>query len=395
MFPVRTPFLIVGGGIGGLSAALALARAGRRVHLLEAADEFGEVGAGLQLGPNATMLLDRLGVLPVIRASCVFPRSLVAMDAISGERITSVDLGDSFVSRYGAPYVVVHRNDLHAALLDACRREPGISLEVKRRVTAVEEWDDGARAATEQGVMYECDALIGADGLRSVVRRVVSDDEPVSSGYVAFRGTISTEDVQLDARGDSMIYWWGPELHMVQYKVRGGRLYNQVAVFRTGLFAGADAQDAAQELMAKFEPCCEPVRRGAAELDHGIRWLMNDRDPIPNWSRGRITLLGDAAHPMLQYLAQGGCQAIEDAVLLAEMVSEHEEVGEAFLAYQARRIPRTAQVQTTARRFGEMIHLDGVASALRNELLSRRTADDWEPLDWLYRVDTQRQAIAA
>jgi 3-hydroxybenzoate 6-monooxygenase len=390
----KVPFLIVGGGIGGLTAALALARGGNKVHLIEGADEFGEVGAGLQLGPNAVTLLEQLGVFESIRDLSHFPDALQALDAVSGEPITSIDLGEAFVKRYGAPYIVIHRNDLHSALLEACRRDDAITLEVKRRAIAVEETGHGAIVRCESGETYECDALVGADGVRSVVRRLMSDDEPVPSGYVAFRGTIAVADAGLGDRGDSMLYWWGPELHLVQYKVRGGKLYNQVAVFKTTLPPDAGMDDARDELLAKFNPCCESVRRSAAQLDHGMRWPMADRDPIPNWSRGAITLLGDAGHAMLQYLAQGGCQAIEDAVTLADMVSEHDDVAAAFAAYQEQRIPRSARVQTTARMFGEMIHLVGVGATLRNALFSQHAPDDYEPVDWLYQLPA-RAAVAA
>ena len=187
--------LVVGGGIGGLAVSLALARRGRSVQVLEAAPEFGEIGAGIQLAPNATHMLDRLEVLPAVIDCSVLPRSLVFMDAVKGEPLTSVDLGADFLGHYGTPYVVLHRSDLHSILLDACRREERIALAVDKLVVRVEDRGDGALAECADGSSYSCEALIGADGLRSVVRRLMSDDEPVASGYVAYRGTISTADV--------------------------------------------------------------------------------------------------------------------------------------------------------------------------------------------------------
>jgi salicylate hydroxylase len=189
-----------------------------------------------------------------------------------------------------------------------------------------------------------------------------------------------------------MVYWWGPELHLVQYAVRGGRLYNQVGVFRCDT-ADSNVANGAHELDAKFGGSCDAVRRSVGLLDRGMRWPMLDRDPIDNWTRNRITLLGDAAHPMLQYIAQGGCQAIEDALCLADMVFAHDDVAAAFLAYQAERIPRTASVQLSARAFGELGHLDGIAVALRNRLLSQHAPTDYEPLDWLYKPRS-RPAVA-
>jgi salicylate hydroxylase len=393
-FPSRTGFLIVGGGIGGLTAALALARAGQRVHVLEAAPEFGEIGAGIQLAPNAVRMLGRLGMLPGVAKCCVFPRSLVFMDALSGTAVASVDLGQPFLERFEAPYVVLHRSDLHALLLDACLRDDRITLETDRQVTAVHERDDGALVRCANGAQYACDALVGADGLKSVVRGLISDDEPVASGYVAYRGTISIDDAQLHEHRDSMVYWWGPGLHLVQYAVRGGRLYNQVGVFRCDI-AGSDGSDFGRELDATFDRCCEPVRRGAALLDRGMRWPMLDRDPIDNWTRNRITLLGDAAHPMLQYIAQGGCQAIEDALCLADMVVSHDDVAAAFLAYQTERIPRTGRVQLSARAFGELGHLDGIGVALRNQVLSQHSPTDYQPLDWLYNAGSRPVVASA
>jgi salicylate hydroxylase len=375
--------LVVGGGIGGLAAALALAREGRRVRVLEAAPEFGEIGAGIQLAPNATRVLARFDLLPAVLECSVLPSALVSMDAISGERLSSVDLGRPFRERYGAPYVVLHRSDLHSILLDACQGEDRIALEVNRRVTSVDADAARPRVRCADGSEYEGDAVIGADGLRSVVRRLVSDDEPVVSGYVAYRGAISVADAHLHELQDSMVYWWGPELHLVQYKVRRGELYNQVGVLRSEDLERGEIGSAA-ELEEHFGQCCETVRRGAALLERDVRWLMIDRDPLTNWSHGPITLLGDAAHPMLQYLAQGGCQALEDALFLAAMVASHDDVGAAFAAYQEARIPRTASVQTAVRIFGELIHLDGVGAALRNDLLAAHEADDYEAFDWLY-----------
>lgn len=364
------------------------------MRVLEAAPEFGEIGAGIQLAPNATRVLARFDLLPAVLECSVLPSSLVSMDAIGGERLSSVDLGQPFRERYGAPYVVLHRSDLHSILLDACRREDRIALEVNKRVLSVDADDPRPRARCADGSVYAGHAVIGADGLHSVVRRLVSDDEPVLSGYVAYRGAISVAAAHLHELQDSMVYWWGPELHLVQYKVRRGELYNQVGVLRTRHLESGETGSAA-ELEERFGQCCETVRRGAALLDGGMRWLMIDRDPLANWSHGSITLLGDAAHPMLQYLAQGGCQALEDALFLAGMVATHDDIHEAFTAYQAVRIPRTAAVQSAARIFGEMIHIDGTGIPLRNELLAAHEADDYEAFDWLYDADTDGWRDAA
>jgi salicylate hydroxylase len=389
---VRT--LVVGGGVGGLAAALGLARIGREVRVLEAAPEFSEIGAGIQLAPNATRALDALGVLDSMLDQAVFPRELVYMDALTGERVTSIDLGEPFVARYGHPYIVIHRTDLHRALLDACAAHPDVTLETNRAITDIEDHGDTIVVQCGDACAYEADALIGADGLHSVVRKTLHDDEPVPSEYVAYRGTIPFSQVTPHAGVDSMVMWVAPDLHLVQYKLRGGALYNQVGVFRSHRYGQAEDWGNTEELDEHFGRCCEPVSYGASLLGRHVRWPMYDREPIDNWSRNRVTLLGDAAHPMLQYIAQGGCQAIEDAVCLAANVADHDDPADAFLAYQAERIPRTARVQRTARKFGDVCHIHGVGMELRNALFSQRDPRDYEAIDWLY-GPPQREPVAA
>jgi salicylate hydroxylase len=386
--------LIVGGGIGGLAAALALARAGEEVRVLEAAPQFTELGAGIQIAPNATRVLDSLGIFDGLEDKAVFPRELVYMDAVTGDRITSVDLSKPFVERYGHPYIVLHRVDLHQALLDACLAHPNVELETDKHVNELEDAGDSVRAQCSDGSSYEGDALIGADGLHSVVRDVVVGDQLVDTPHVAYRGAIPFEDVTPHAGQDSMVMWVGPDLHFVQYKLRGGKLYNQVGVFRSLRYREAEDHGSAEELDEHFGRCCEPVRYGASLLERSVRWPMADREPTDNWTQNRITLVGDAAHAMLQYIAQGGCQALEDAEALGRHVEAHSDYREALLAYQHERIPRTTHVQRMARRFGETCHLSGVGRELRNHVFSRRTPQDYGPFDWLYgTVDTRAAAV--
>jgi 2-polyprenyl-6-methoxyphenol hydroxylase-like FAD-dependent oxidoreductase len=377
--------LIVGGGIGGLACALAVAQTGRSVHLLEQAPAFGEVGAGIQLAPNATAVLDRLGVLDALSRDAVFPNRLVLLDAVCGTPITALDVGASFRERYGHPYVVAHRVDLHRVLLDACRAHALITLQIGKTVTAVEDLIDGARVTCADGSVYEAAALVGADGLHSTVRRLLSDDEPVCSRYVAYRGTLPMTQATEHADVDDVVMWAGPAIHLVQYPVRRGELYNNVAVFKSPSYiAGGDDWGGPEELDACFGGLCPGIRDAHGMLQRQQRWPMFDRLPIANWTRHRITLLGDAAHPMLQYLAQGGCQALEDAVCLADHFDRHDDAHDAFVAYQQQRIPRTARVQSTARRWGEICHVGGVGRDLRNTLLAERRADDFGAVDWLY-----------
>lgn len=379
------PTLIIGGGIGGLATALALSRRGRAVHVLEKAPQFGEIGAGLQLAPNALHVLDALGLLGAIDRNAVYPNRLVWMDAITGERITTVDLGGELRARYGQSYIVMHRGDLLAALLDACRAEPSITLEPKREVVAVEDMGDRARARCADGAVYDTELLIGADGLHSVARRIISDDEPICAEAVAYRGTIPTSRMSRHAGLDNVVMWVGPDLHFVQYPLRRGELYNQVAVFRSRRYRpDSDDWGTVEELDAHYAQTCEYVRDCIQLMWRDKRWPMYDRRPIEQWARNRIVLMGDAAHPMLQYIAQGACQAIEDALCLAGHVAQADDIPRALLAFQNARNLRTARVQLTARAMGEFFHLDGVSAKARNQMMAARAANDYSALDWLY-----------
>ena len=393
------PILIIGGGIGGMAAALALARAGFTAHIVERSPEFGEIGAGIQLAPNALRILDGLGVLPELAALAVRPRHLVIMHADTGRHLTTVDFGEPFERRYGHPYAVMHRGDLLAVLHRACLADGRITLESNREVTDLA--DDGgvARVGLADGGSYECDAVIGADGLWSATRALVSDDQPRTDMFVAYRGTLPASDIpRLGSRDaaptepDDEIIWVGPHKHLVQYPIRRGELYNQVAVFRSRGYSPAaelsESWGTPAELDDSFALACEPVRSGVALVNRDRRWVMYDREPLDNWTTGRITLLGDAAHPMVQYLAQGACQAIEDADCLARQLTARDgDIVKAFAAYQAERIPRTAQIQRAARTWGTIWHDNGpVIPLLRDRILTTRERDDYTDLDWLYQA---------
>ena len=396
MTPVAVPLLVVGGGIGGLSAALALARAGHRVRLVEQAPEFTEVGAGLQLAPNATRALDRLGVLEAVLRRAVRPSVLVMLDAVDGDELAVLDVGDAFVDRYRAPYVVLHRHDLLSVLLDACRAEEDVELENNRHVLSCRIAPGHVAVTCSDGTIYHAGAVIGADGLRSRMRAMVSDDEPLETGFVAYRGPVPIGLVKGAVRTDAVVVWVGPGLHLVQYPLRHGQLLNQVAVFRSDRYAPhAGDWGGPEELRARFSRMCPAVARSVELLDQTMRWPMHDRMPIGNWTSGPVTLLGDAAHPMLQYLAQGACQALEDAVELGEQFPAGRDPEEAFRAYQAVRVPRTARVQRSARAWGELWHLDGVARDVRNRYLRARRADDFVDIDWLYGTDVLTAVTAS
>src|ERR1700676_3196410 len=353
----RIPLLIVGGGIGGLATALAASQAGYSAHVIEKAGEFTEIGAGLQLAPNATRMLDRLGIWGETEEHVIFPKRLILMDAVSGQYITSLDLGKKFLDHFGYPYIVMHRGDLMAVELEACRRNSRITLENNREAVRIEDLGDGAQVECVDGSVYECDALVGVDGLWSTARKVVLDDgDPICSQFVAYRGTLPIEEAPADSDFDNVTLWVGPDLHFVQYSVRSGKLFNQVAVFRSYRYK-EDSEDwgTVDELEEHFGKMCPRVRGAVAKIKRNRRWPMLDRLPIPNWTRNRITLLGDAAHPMLQYIAQGACQALEDAVCLGDNLQKHSgDAARSFLAYQQLRMERPSRVQAMARIFGEI-----------------------------------------
>jgi 3-hydroxybenzoate 6-monooxygenase len=394
----KDQIVIVGGGIGGLTAALMLSRSGLRVRVLERADEFAEVGAGLQLAPNATRLLRSYGLLDDVLDTSVRPRRLVAMNALTGRQLTAVEL-EQAERRYGAPYIVLHRHDLLEVILRHCRKEPTLTLETAKDVTAVEDRGDHVDVACRDGSTYPAEVAIGADGLDSTVRSLVVDDELQPTGYVAYRGAVPVDAVDRRVALDEVVVWMGPGMHLVQYALRRGELYNQVAVFRSEEYRqGREDWGSPEELDRVFSAACEPVRVALPSLLRNRRWPMHDRLPAPRWSTGRVTLLGDAAHPMLQYLAQGACQAIQDGAALARELSRvhgragawpTEAVQAALCGYEGRRVAQASRVQRTARAWGDIWHVDGLAMILRDEVFQLRAVDDFRRIDWLW-GDTER-----
>ena len=384
--------IVVGGGIGGLAAALILSRAGLRVRVLERNDEFAELGFGLQLAPNATRLLRGYGLLNDVLETAVRPRRLVAMNAVTGQQLTTLDLRQA-ARRYGAPYIVLHRGDLLEVILRHCRKEPTLILEAAKDVTGVADLGDQVAVTCRDGSTYRCQVLIGADGLDSTVRPLVVNDELRPTGYVAYRGAVPVDTVDRRVGLDEVVAWMGPGMHLVQYALRRGELYNQVAVFRSQQYRqGEPDWGTPEELERVFSVACEAVRVALPSLLRNRRWPMHDRLPVSSWSTGRVTLLGDAAHPMLQYLAQGACQAIEDGAALARELPRLprtaawpvEDVKAALRGYGDRRLEQASRVQRTARTWGEIWHVDGLAMALRDEAFRLRATDDFRRVDWLW-----------
>ncbi|MBP2327004.1 salicylate hydroxylase [Kibdelosporangium banguiense] len=377
--------VVVGGGIGGLANAYALASAGRSVRVLERAAEFTEVGAGLQMAPNATRVLAEWGLLDEVLAAGVLPRRLVFKDMLDGSELIHLDF-DDFTRRYGGPYVVIHRSDLLGILFGACVRA-GVELVPSCAVTGVSASSESV-VVHAAGDEHRAALAIAADGLRSKLRGKFSADEPVCSGYVAYRGTVPVselgQDVDSDARTDVVIYI-GPGCHLVHYPLRQGEIFNTVAVFSSPAYrGGADEWGGPEELDRAFSDACPTAKAGLRMLWRDRRWPMYDRLPIPQWTRDRLVLSGDAAHPMLQYLAQGACQAIEDAHCLAGEAGKSPDWDVAIRRYEAERTARTAQVQANARIWGDIWHVDGVGRLIRNELFRTLGDRKYTYVDWLY-----------
>jgi len=384
----KQTFLIAGGGIGGVAAALTLAKLGHHVHLFEQASEIKEIGAGIQLGPNAFYLFEQLQLTDRITAKAAFPDDLVVMDSLSGEEVIAISAAQLIRKRFGYPYGLIHRADLHAIMLEACEELPQITMHAGCKITDFQDHGDRVTVQMESGETFDGDALIGADGLWSNVRaKLVNDGPPRVSGHIAYRAVLPVEDVPEANRRNAMTLWAGPKNHLVHYPLRGGKLYNLVAVFHSDRYEeGWDSYGDTDELNARFQGVVPEVKQMLDKIESWRMWVLCDREPISDWSQGRVTLLGDAAHPMLQYLAQGACMAMEDAFCLARKVNESGgDLPAAFIAYQKARYLRTARVQLSARLYGQVYHAAGATRDLRNAFLRGRTPEQFcEGNAWLY-----------
>jgi salicylate hydroxylase len=382
------PILISGGGIGGLVTAYALARQGMPVRVFEQSPEFREVGAGIQLGPNIFRVLEKIGLKDAVLADAHIPPAQEMRDAVTGKLITQVPLGPAFFERFGQPYAVTHRADIHGTFLKACQSSNRIALETSRRVDGYEEHADGVAVTLENGERVDGRALIGCDGMWSGIReRIVGDGKPRVSGHIAYRAVLKREQVPKDLWRPDVVLWAGPRCHFVHYPLRRGELYNLVAVFHSDQYQeGWNAEGSKELLWKHFQGLRPEVLRLLDLIDTWRMWVLCDREPVKNWTKGRVTLLGDAAHPMLQYLAQGACMATEDAVTLAEKVAASpDDLPAAFKAYEQERYLRTARVQIMARVYGDFYHARGVTAELRDlALAGRAQQQSYDGIAWLY-----------
>lgn len=383
------PILIAGGGIGGLTAALGLARAGVASTVLEKASKLGEIGAGIQLGPNAFHAFDYLGVGDTARAMAVYVDELRLMDAMTAESIAVIPLDDPFRTRFGNPYAVVHRGDLHGVLLKGCEDSPLVELRTSAEVVGYEQDGASVTAKLASGAMVTGAALIGADGLWSNVRKqVVGDSAPRVSGHSTYRSVIPTERMPEDLRWNAATLWAGPKCHIVHYPLSGWKVFNLVVTYHNDAPEPVAGQPVStEEVHRGFEHIHDTPRQ---IIEHGRDWklwVLCDRDPVETWVDGRVALLGDAAHPTLQYYAQGACMAMEDSVCLSHMMTVHgDDIEAALTAYRDQRLVRTARIQLGSRAIGDHIyHADGVHAKVRNAIMRSMSSEDYyDRLAWLY-----------
>ncbi len=383
------PIIIAGGGIGGLATAIGLARKGHSSLVLERSAELGEIGAGIQLGPNAFHAFDYLGVGDEARAIAVYIDNLRLMDAIDGTEITRIPLDEAFRTRFRNPYAVIHRGDLHSVFLRACREHPLVELRTSALVADYEQDGSSVTVTLASGDTVKGWMLIGADGLWSNVRkRVVGDGAPRVSGHTTYRSVIPTEDMPEDLRWNAATLWAGPKCHIVHYPLKGWKLFNLVVTYHNDAPSPeAGVSVSHDEVRKGFEHVAPVARQIIDRGQNWKRWVLCDRDPVTNWVDGRVGLLGDAAHPMLQYFAQGACMAMEDAVALAHSFGEQPHDPEkALQAYQGMRKLRTARVQLQSREIGQHVYHPGGAHAqLRNAVMRAKTQEEWyDVVEWLY-----------
>jgi len=395
----RYDFVVAGGGIGGLSCALALARKDFHVAVLERSKAFSEFGAGIQMGPNAFPALDYLGVGETARVGAVYIDHLILMDSLDGEQICAIDVRDDFRERFGKPYAVIHRADLHRSILDGCRESANVDLFTHALVTGFTQTDDAVAVRVEGADAIQALALIGADGLHSAVRAgLLGDGAPRVSGHVTYRAVLPLENMPEELRWNDMTIWCGPDTHVVHYPLRDSKLFNLVVTCHARQTVEAHNEAAAPaEVLPWFSQLCAKPLGLVKTPQQYRRWVLFDRAPTERWTQERVTLLGDAAHPMLQYLAQGACMALEDAVCLAEAAGRQpDDLQRALVHYEFERIQRTADVQLGSRMMGRLYHAAGAERIVRRELLgSWSQAEFRERLAWLYDYDVCRSATSA
>ncbi len=383
--------IIAGGGIGGLAAALALARKGFRSIVLEQAPQFGEIGAGIQIAPNAWHALDALGVGGLVKKEAVFIEHLYMFDGVSGEKVIDIPLDERFAKRFNNPYAVTHRADIHGSLLDGCKALPElIELRTSTRVGGFHIDGRSVTVETVNGEKLEGAALVGADGARSVVREaLVGDPLPASTLHKCYRAVLNIDDVPPDLRFAAATLWAAHNTHIVHYPLRGWKLFNLVATtIGKPISEGHNEVATPEEVLPQFSHYCEKPLKLMRTPKRFTRWALRYREPIGNWTKGPVALLGDAAHLMLQYMAQGAAMAMEDAVCLGGCADATDgDFAVAFRQYQDKRVVRASRVHVSANSLiGMIFHVpDGLERQIRNDIYRGRTPERYyDALEWVF-----------
>ncbi|MFM6999581.1 MAG: 3-hydroxybenzoate 6-monooxygenase [Limnohabitans sp.] len=385
----QLPVIVAGGGIGGLAAALALVRQGFEVTVLEQAPEIGEIGAGIQLGPNAFHAFDALGVGDKARGRAVYTDYMVMHDALDESQVGKIETGEAFRQRFGNPYAVIHRVDVHLSLLEGAQETGKVEFHTNTRIVSVEQ-DEAQQTVTaidQNGKRWTGQALIGAEGGKSVVRQQYVNDPPRVTGHVVYRAVVEKKDFPVDLQWNAASLWAGPKCHLVHYPLRGGEQYNVVVTFHSRQQEEWGVTDGSKEEVESYFQGISPKARQLIELPKTWkRWATADREPIGTWVFGRATLLGDAAHPTTQYMAQGACMAMEDAVTLGEALRvNHNDWTKALALYERSRVARTARIVLSGREMGRLYHAAGVERLIRNSLWKGRTQERfYDAIEWLY-----------
>jgi len=381
------PVLVAGGGIGGVAAALALVREGYRVQVFEQAPEIGEIGAGIQLGPNAFHAFDALGVGEKTRSRSVFTDYMVMHDAIDGYQVGKIPTDENFRRRFGNPYAVIHRADVHLSLLEGAQQSGQVEIFTNTRIDQIEQDAGSVTVQSADGRRFTGAALIAADGVKSVVREKLVGDPARVTGHVVYRAVVDKKDFPDELKWNAASIWVGPNCHLVHYPLRGGEQYNVVVTFHSRQQEEWGVTEGSKEEVQSYFQGILPKARQLIDLPKSWkRWATADREPIGQWTFGRITLLGDAAHPTTQYMAQGACMALEDAVTLGQAlrVCAHDWP-RALDLYQHSRIARTARIVLSGREMGRIYHAKGVERLVRNDLWRGRSPERfYDAMQWLY-----------
>ncbi|MDB5860761.1 MAG: putative n-hydroxybenzoate hydroxylase [Ramlibacter sp.] len=383
------PVIVVGGGLGGVATALALGQQGRKVRLLEQSAEIAPIGYGVQIGPNVLPMLARLGLEEEVRQAAYLPDDLLLLDAYTGNQLFRIPLkGSAFEQRFAAPYIAIHRVDLHEILLRACRRLPNVDLNQAITVESFRLQDDAVSVQAAGGRTITGSALVAADGLRSKLRtQLHPTDIWRDTGYVAHRTIAQREHApqrMRDRTGVTMLT--GDGFHVIYYPLRGGSEINIVGVFQVPGALEPDTPAYQRHIAQLIDSATAEVHDVVGVLNMTRRWSIADREPVRRWHQGRMTLIGDAAHATLQSLAQGAGMALEDAVTLAElMAGQPDDPSRAFAQFERQRFLRTTRVVLESRSLWQMYHCGGVEAEVRNQQLQERTTEDYyRCLGWLW-----------